>query len=236
VDFVVVGFGLGALAILIGVLMHGWLARRWQRSAARAATEDDRAADLATAAWRRDSGQALLTSGSALLIATVGALAGGLNDRIGAFFVTTTATVAALGLLLWGFLYRARHPAPPPRRARATGPSETQADAMSARVALPTLSAAVALAPPGLNGSHNGTDDALDTADVRVVPLDAVADSVDDADAPQHAMETDADADPVEPPDAAEPQENEPAVVLAPVARQAEPTPWPAVDDEDDLE
>jgi hypothetical protein len=112
VDFVVVGLGLGALGILIGVLLAGWLAARWERAAARAEAPDDCAYALAMAVWRRDAGQSFLSAGSAVLIATIGALAGSLDDRTGAYFVTTAVTVAALGLLLWGYLYRVRNPAP----------------------------------------------------------------------------------------------------------------------------
>jgi hypothetical protein len=105
VDFVVVGFGLGALSVLLGVVMLS-----------RAAGQADRAA-----------GRACLYAGAAVLLATVGALAGSLDDRTGAYFVTTTVTVAALGFLVWNFLQRARHgpPAPlrPESRARAVPPA-----------------------------------------------------------------------------------------------------------------
>jgi hypothetical protein len=116
VDFVVVGLGLGTLAILVGLLTLVWAAGRWERAAARATTPEDAAHDQAMAAGRRDAGQALIGAGVAVLIATIGALAGSLDDQTGAFFVTTTATVAALGLLVWAYLYRTRNPLP--QRAR----------------------------------------------------------------------------------------------------------------------
>jgi hypothetical protein len=55
-----------------------------------------------------------------MLLVTVAALAASLDDRTGAFLVTTTATVAAVGILLAEYLQRARNPAPPRRRTRTT--------------------------------------------------------------------------------------------------------------------
>jgi nucleoid-associated protein YgaU len=118
VDFVVVGLGLGALSVLLGVVMLGWLAPRAQRAAARTASSDDAARDLAVAAEQRGTGHAFLYAGTAMLLATTGGLAGALDDRTGALLVTTTATVAAIGILLGGYLHRARNPVP-----RRRGPS-----------------------------------------------------------------------------------------------------------------
>ena len=117
-DFVVVGLGLGALAILGGVLLLGLVAGRWERTAASASTREDAAYGAAMAAGRRGAGQALLGAGGALILATIGALAGSLDDRTGAYLITTTATVAGLGLLVWAYLHRARNPLPPRRRPR----------------------------------------------------------------------------------------------------------------------
>jgi hypothetical protein len=119
VDFVVVGFGLGALGVLLGVVMLGWLAPRSQRAAARNSAADDAARHRAIAAEHRGTGQAFLYAGGAMLLATVAGLLGSLDDRTGAFLVTTTATVAAVGILLGGYLQRARNPIPPRRRNRS---------------------------------------------------------------------------------------------------------------------
>jgi hypothetical protein len=118
VDFVVVGFGLGALGLLLGVVMLGWLAPRSRRAAARVSSSDDAARWQAIAAEHHTTGQALLYSGGAILLATLAALASSLDDRTGALLVTTTATVAAIGILLAGYLQRARNPAPPRLRSR----------------------------------------------------------------------------------------------------------------------
>jgi hypothetical protein len=127
VDFVVVGFGLGGLAIVLG-LMLGWSAASRDRAALQAALPEGAARDRALARDRRGAGQALLSAGGAVLVATIGALAGGLDDQTGAFFVTTTATVATLGILVWAYFHRSRHPAPP--RARRQPRSLPAADVM----------------------------------------------------------------------------------------------------------
>jgi len=122
VDFVVVGLGLGALGVLVGVIMYGWSSGRWERAAARAKEPSDAAYANAMACSRRGAGQALLGAGGAILLATIGALAGSVDDRTGALLVVTTATIAALGLVVWGYLHRVRNPAPPRRQSRPATP------------------------------------------------------------------------------------------------------------------
>jgi hypothetical protein len=119
VDFVVVGFGLGALGVLLGVVMLGWLEPRSRHAAARVSSPDDAARHRALAAERHGTGQAFLYAGGAMLLATVAGLVGSLDDRTGAFLVTTTATVAAVGILLVGYLQRVRNPMPARRRTRS---------------------------------------------------------------------------------------------------------------------
>lgn len=128
-DFVVVGLGLGALAILAGVILLGWVTGRWQRVAATAATPDEVRYARAMAGNRQSAGQALLCAGGAILLATIGALAGSLDDQTGAYLVTTTATVAAVGFLIWEHLSRLRSPLPSrPRSQAAATPRQFAAD------------------------------------------------------------------------------------------------------------
>ena len=143
-DFVVVGFGLGALGVLLGVVMLGWLAPRAQRAAARSAAPDAAAHDLAIAAEHRRMGQAFLYAGAAMLLATVGGLAGALDDRTGALLVATTATVAAAGIVLGGYLHHVRNPAPRRRR-----PSPARETALPAAAPLPSASLVLADAASG---------------------------------------------------------------------------------------
>jgi hypothetical protein len=105
--------------------MLGWLAPRSQRAATRVSSADDAIRFRAIAAEHRGTGQDLLYAGGAMLLATVAGLMGSLDDRTGAFLVTTTATVAAVGILLGGYLQRARNPIPPRRRTRSAPAAST---------------------------------------------------------------------------------------------------------------
>ncbi len=138
-DFVVVGFGLGALGVLLGVVMLGWLAPRAQRAATRVSSPDDVARSQAIAAEHRGTGQALLYSGGAMLLVTVAALGGSLDDRTGALLVTTTATVAAVGILFAGYLQRVRNPVPPRPRTRAAPAESASMAIIPAPVDTPSL-------------------------------------------------------------------------------------------------
>ena len=124
-DFVVVGFGLGALGVLLGVVMLAWLAPRSQQAAARVSSPDDAARQRALAAERNGTGQAFLYAGGTMLLATVAGLVGSLDDRTGALLVTTTATVAAIGILLMGYLQRIRNPMPARRRTGSARAAST---------------------------------------------------------------------------------------------------------------
>jgi hypothetical protein len=130
----------GALAVLAGVVLLGWQTGRWQRSAAGAVSPDEAVRSLAIAADRRSTGEALLYAGAAIVLATVGALAGSLDDRTGAFFVVTTTTVAAFGILVRAYLHRVRHPIPAaPRRAARPLPTVSEAAAVASAPLADTL-------------------------------------------------------------------------------------------------
>jgi hypothetical protein len=163
VDFVVVGFGLGALGVLLGVVMLGWLAPRSQQTATRVSAPDDAARHRALATERQGTGQAFLYAGGAVLLATVAGLAGTLDDRTGAFLVTTTATVAAIGILIVGYLQRVRNPMPKRRRTGST----------------PVASASVVTAPPSAdNPSFLPPDERTwtDPARAEDAPLESTTD------------------------------------------------------------
>ena len=116
-DFVVVGFGLGALGVLLGVVMLG-VAGATVAASRGARLRAGRRGPPPSRRGRASRDRAgLLYAGGAMLLATVAALAGSLDDRTGAFLVTTTATVAAVGILLAGTSsasaiprHRAAHP------------------------------------------------------------------------------------------------------------------------------
>jgi hypothetical protein len=151
---------LGALSVLSGLVMLGWLASRTQRAAARAASPDDATYHLALAAGQRRMGQAFLYAGGAMLLATVGGLVGALDDRTGAFMVATTATVAAAGIILGGYLHYARHPAPRRRPAPTRKTPMPPADSL--------LNAPLVF-EPDLSTSSTGVPE--DGTDSRVAPF-----------------------------------------------------------------
>ena len=138
-DFVVVGLGLGAIALLTGVILSGWTAPR--------------AASEAGATAAIDAGHLCLAAGGAIMLATIGALAGALDDRTGAFLVATTATVAALGFLLWGYLNQARILWLAPRRQVRASPAV--APAVTEEVPPPAPASAAA---PVLAAIETGTE------------------------------------------------------------------------------
>lgn len=183
VDFVVVGFGLGAAGVLLGVLVTGWLAGRSERAAAAAPSPVAAAHGLAAAAERRGAGQAFLYAGGAVILATVGGLAGGLDDRTGALLIATVVTVGVLGILCWGYLYRARHPMPPrPRRQALRAPDSAPGagPASAGSAADPFLTSGSVFAATG----ETIWPDSQDT-DVAEMPTNGIHDTLD------------ADADPI---------------------------------------
>jgi type II secretory pathway pseudopilin PulG len=234
VDFVVVGLGLGAAGILCGVVMLGWLAGRGERAAARAATAADRAYEAAMAAARRETGRALLGAGCAVLIATIAALAGSLDDRTGAYFVTTTVTVAALGLLLWGYLYHSRHPVPPRRRTRAAAAVAPAATERRSRLPTLTDNGAPVLAR---NGAHDpAVEPALaNGALAHVVPLDRapLAETDSDADGEPEAAAGATESDHGDEADEA-PEMGQPRAVALTTAAVGGDSPAPEASDKDE--
>jgi hypothetical protein len=186
-DFVVVGLTLGALAVLAGVVLLGWESGRWQRSATRADSSAEAARFLAIAADRRSTGEALLYAGAAVILATVGALAGSLDDRTGAFFVVTTVTVAAAGILLRAYLHRSRHPIPatPRRVPRPVPPARPVDNEVSVLFSEPLRGAAETVEPDAvlvdrvdesadLNGNTSPAppDDVIESEPVGVAATD----------------------------------------------------------------
>jgi hypothetical protein len=172
VDFVVVGLGLGALAMLLGIVLLAGVAPRRARLARNAPPAEARR-NLALAAHRRGAGQALIYAGAAIFLATLRGLAGSLDARTGAFLVATTTTVAALGLLVWGYLDHLRNPVPPPTRARIATADSARPPETRPLIAAPEAASANGHGREVLHPAEAGVAKA--PAHAAAVPLLAIA-------------------------------------------------------------
>ena len=172
-DFVVVGFGVGALGLLLGVVCLAWGARRYDQ-AARPAAQAAPSRALHGAIALRDAGQVFLSAGGAILLATVGALVTSLDDATGALVVTTTVTVAALGILLWAFLHRARIPFLMTRQRPRPAAARAERHPAWSMAAMPVLGAAAK--PPAFDSGR--TDAEAEGLDIEAEGLDAEPDAV----------------------------------------------------------
>ena len=130
-DFVVIGLGLSALALLTGLALLCMVAPRWSRRS-RAVQPADAAYARALAGTRHALGQGFLCVGAVLLLATLGGISAGLADKAGAYLIAAMTTVAALGLFGWDILYRRQHPVPHRRRAAPARAKSAVAEASSA--------------------------------------------------------------------------------------------------------
>lgn len=126
-DFVVIGLGLSALALLTGLTLLCLVAPRWFRKAV-VAQPGDAAYARAQAGARHALGQGFLCVGAVLLLTTLGGISAGLADKAGAYLIATMTTLAALGLFGWDFLYRRQHPIPVRRRAAPARAKRTAQD------------------------------------------------------------------------------------------------------------
>lgn len=120
-DFVVVGLGVGALALLLGLTIRELGSRWWSIRPDEPLSAPDQARRLAIGRVSRAGGVVLGLAGGLILIATVAAIALGLPDRTGAIVVMAVVTVAVLGTVAWGAVYAHRyHPrGSRPRRPQA---------------------------------------------------------------------------------------------------------------------
>lgn len=127
-DFVVIGLGLSALALLTGLTLLCMVAPRWSRKS-RAVHPADAAYARALSGVRHALGQGFLCVGAVLLLATLGGISAGLADKAGAYLIAAMTTVAALGLFGWDILYRRQHPVPQRRRVPAASAKSAIAEA-----------------------------------------------------------------------------------------------------------
>ncbi len=121
VDFVVVGLGLGAVGVLLGLVLWDIAPRRWQVPAAPSLPATELARRIAWARALRTGGRLVALGGFALWVATLLALATAASDRGGALVVVTSVTLLTAGGLVWVAAYARRyHPRPRRSGARRT--------------------------------------------------------------------------------------------------------------------
>jgi hypothetical protein len=123
VDFVVVGLGVGALAILLGLTIRELGARWWSLQPDVPLSSPEQARRLAIGRVSRAGGSVLSLAGGLILLATVAAIALGLPDRTGAIVVMAVVAVAVLGSVVWGAVYARRYHPRSARRARLPRPA-----------------------------------------------------------------------------------------------------------------
>jgi len=116
VDFVVVGLGLGAIGVLLGLALRDLAPRAWPVRSARELGRAEVARRVAWARPLRAAGRVLALAGLLLWVVTLAALAGGANDRAGAILVMAALTLLIAAALAWGALYARRYHPRPARR------------------------------------------------------------------------------------------------------------------------
>jgi hypothetical protein len=153
-----------------------------------------------------------------MLLATVAGLVGSLDDRTGAFLVTTTATVSAVGILLAGYLQRVRHPTPPRRRAHSAPAANASREEAVNVEEMPPLSPAVS------DAFASGTTDPapLDDSPVVAETTDSGSWQLDDRAAGNGSDDA----------DLAEREEHQAVGQVAPATHSTEATPSRPDDDD----
>jgi hypothetical protein len=240
VDFVVVGFGIGALGVVLGFLVRDvgpWL-RRVPRGGGLG--RGDVARRVAWARACRAGGSVLALAGGAVCAVALLALLGGAGDRAGLVAVLVALGLALLAMLAWAGAYVRRNPRP--RRAAPRAPESTwpapPAAATGWPAPLPAPSPEVVVARSSadaeteLSGAEfaarNGHEPAqvaalqTDPAPTAEVPREFDAEPAPDADAaPREAPEPGAGSElEIEPEPEVEP---EPVVAAVPAAELASP-------------
>ncbi len=144
-DFVVVGLGLGAIGILLGLLLRDAPSWRAALAPGRDLAVDDPPPVADT--FARGLGTFLLVGGAALTVLTFLGLGTGLSDERGTLLVAGTVTIALIGLVAW-LVQQLRHrPRPRPAAPAAVrAPEAPPADAAPGTAAMLGAAAAAGAA------------------------------------------------------------------------------------------
>ncbi|MDQ3780000.1 MAG: hypothetical protein M3354_05585 [Chloroflexota bacterium] len=112
-DFVVVGLGVGAFVVLLGLTIRGAGPRRGALRADPPVSPAEVGRRLAIGRACRAGGLVACIAGTGILLVTVTALLLSLSDRAGAVVVMVAVSAAVLGGVGWAILYAQRyHPRP----------------------------------------------------------------------------------------------------------------------------
>ena len=172
-DFVVVGLGVGALAILLGLTSREAGPRWWPLRRDQPLAPAEQARRLAIGRAGRAGGLVLCLAGGAIVVATIIALGLNFSDQAGAILVMATISVTVFAGVAWGALYVARyHPRPLPRTpGRRTAP-ESRPDEVSSP--LPGATDATVTPQTIWPGAASAAADELEGPVTAEPPADAV--------------------------------------------------------------
>ena len=110
-DFVVVGFGLGGLSVLLGLGLRDLMPWFWRVRAERERIPSEVARRVARGRGSRAGGLVVALSGGAICFVTLLLLLAGVGDRTGLLIVSATVTFGALTAAGWLYAYiRFAHP------------------------------------------------------------------------------------------------------------------------------
>lgn len=119
-DFVVVGFGIGAVLVLLGLAARDIGPRLRHIDRLRAVPSDLLGRRVAWGRVCRTGGRLLALAGTSLCLLTVGAVVGRLSDRRGSMLVLGGLVVVTIAMVAWSMVYAGRyHPRPVRRPAPA---------------------------------------------------------------------------------------------------------------------
>lgn len=167
----VVGLGVGALAILLGLTMREVVARRWLARPDQPVPARQLVRRLAIARACRAGGLVISLAGGAIAAVTLLALSLGVSDRTGAILVMAVISAALLGGVGWGTAYAHRyHPRPLPRTPSRRRPTAPPLTAMSGEWTHDEFNAPA-------DGDHEPEDTSLGTPD-RAATADPDADEL----------------------------------------------------------
>ena len=157
-DFVVVGFGLGALGVLLGLALRDAALWRWRVRPDRQLPATELVRRVAIGRACRAGGRVLAVGGGSACLATLLGLLLRLSDRAGAALVLALLLLVTAGAIAWSALYAHRYH-PRPARVRLT--------ARAAHARQPS----VLVPPPGVLAGAEHAEPPADTEPVPPAPI-----------------------------------------------------------------